>query len=62
MTDVNRQPASEEDMGAITELAQQVRHAMWFGTVEALAQLGDPPPWVSTSEAALRVNIHDSVL
>ncbi|CAE8678476.1 unnamed protein product, partial [Polarella glacialis] len=43
----------------IQETACAIRRELWDGAAEAQSALGDAPPWISTSEADLRMFAHD---
>eukprot|EP00972_Heterocapsa_arctica_P090741 13389702-Heterocapsa_arctica.AAC.1 len=46
---------------AVREGARELRTALWHGAVDALAALGDAPPWVTQAEADVRAHCHDVV-
>ncbi|CAE8594060.1 unnamed protein product, partial [Polarella glacialis] len=43
----------------IQETARAIRRELWDGAAEAQSAMGDAPPWISTSEADLRMFAHD---
>ncbi|CAE8601345.1 unnamed protein product, partial [Polarella glacialis] len=43
----------------IQKTARAIRRELWDGAAEAQSALGDAPPWISTSEADLRMFAHD---